>query len=110
MGRTPRSALLLGLLAAGTEAFYFCVPLSAAGRSRTFGDSTSSVSRRALSVTPLALAKRRANGPTLDAGEDFDQLDGVSLRSTGGGVVRGLVFRLRQHPSLFLNFLETAAT
>eukprot|EP00903_Cladosiphon_okamuranus_P007084 g6884.t1 len=80
------SRLLLPALAAIPRAsgFYFCVPLSStysgirAWTATGSGSSSSSAtSRRPLSVGPLALARKRgAARPTMDAGEDFDQLDG----------------------------------
>lgn len=80
------SRLVLLALAAIPRAsgFYFCVPLSSSGI-RTSATTSSARSRRPLSVGPLALARKRgAAGPTMNAGEDFDQLDGVSCQ-TGSG-------------------------
>lgn len=88
----PSHLLPLALAAIpGASGFYFCVPLSG-GVVRTAHPSSATAgttTRRPLAAGPRSLARRRgAEGPTMDAGEDFDQLDGVSRwagSATGGG-------------------------
>lgn len=89
---------LLLTLSAVARGFHLGVPLSATARIRT-GTFGSTTGVRTLSGRPVAAATRRGGGPTMDAGEEFDQLDGVRARRgrvwAGGGVETGLVVRCR---------------
>ncbi|CAM9301238.1 unnamed protein product, partial [Ectocarpus sp. 4 AP-2014] len=68
--------LLLLTLSAVARGFHLRAQLSATARIRT-GTFGSTTGVRTLSGRPVASARRRGGGPTMDAGEEFDQLDGI---------------------------------
>ncbi|CAM9680203.1 unnamed protein product [Ectocarpus fasciculatus] len=93
--------LLLLTLSAVARGFHLRVPLSATARIRsgTFGSTTGV---RTLSGSPVASARRRGGGPTMDAGEDLDQLDGIRAMPETIGI--GQILRSNSTKSIDIRF------